>query len=115
MNNYIINPMWFYWVNLLDALHITLIVIGIIGIVVSATFAFITYGIDDDDMVKTSKRFFKFIPWFTAAFVIGLLIPPKEVIYQMMVARYISEENLTLSVDAVKNAVDYIVQAFKGI
>lgn len=116
MNNYIINPMWFYWVNLLNVLHVASIVVGSVGIIILAVFApLYLCGALDADEEKAAKRLIKFIPWFAVVIVIGLLIPPKEVMYQMMVAKYITEENLAPSVDAVKSAVDYIVQAVKGM
>lgn len=53
--NYIIDPMWFYWINVMDSIW----VISIVGIVVSVVFLIIgsiiyfgNYDYDEDDQDK---------------------------------------------------------------
>lgn len=123
MNNYIINPMWFYWLDLLSDLECAICVItGVIGVcifiilVISSTKIF--DGWNDEEKAlgkKMAKKAIKLSIIPICMIFIIVLIPSKETMYQMMIAKYITHENINLSVEAVKSAVDYIVQAFKGM
>lgn len=118
--NYIINPMWFYWVNVVDTLVVILIVLFILTVVfcvISGVFTLTTleYGADDEDH-KAAKRIFK--RCFIAAVIVGIaviLIPTKNTLIEMQIARYATYENAEITIDAIKSAVDYIVDAMKSV
>ena len=123
MNDYIINPMWFYWLDLLSDLECAICIIAgtvLVGIVVlliiSATKIFEGWDNEEKDLgKKIAKKAIKLSVIPIGLLFIVALIPSKETMYQMMIAKYITHENINLSVEAVKSAVDYIVQAFKGM
>lgn len=118
--NYIINPMWFYWVNVVDTLNLILIVLfslSLVSCVVSGVITFTTleYGADDEDH-KTAKRIFKKCFIVTAVVAVAMiLIPTKTTLLEMQIARYATYENAEITVDAIKGAVDYIVDAIKSV
>lgn len=118
--NYIINPMWFYWVNVVDTLVLFLVVLFaliLVSCIASGILAFTTleYGADDEEH-KTAKRIFKrcFIAAAVVAVVI-ILIPTKNTLLEMQIARYATYENAEITIDAIKSAVDYIVDAMKSV
>lgn len=118
--NYIINPMWFYWVNVVDTLVVILIVLFVlivVSCVISGVFTLTTleYGADDEDH-KAAKRIFKKC-FIMAAFlaVAIILIPTKNTLIEMQIARYATHENAEITIDAIKSAVDYIVDAMKSV
>lgn len=47
------------------------------------------------------------------AMIISIFIPSKETMEKMMIANYITKNNLEITVDAVKQAIDYITEALK--
>lgn len=118
--NYIINPMWFYWVNVVDTLVAALIVLSILTAVfcvISGVFTLTTleYGADDEDH-KAAKRIFKWcIVTAVIAAIAVILIPTKNTLLEMQIARYATYENAEITIDAIKSAVDYIVDAMKSV
>jgi Na+-driven multidrug efflux pump len=112
--------MWFYWVNVVDTLVVILIVLlnlAVVACVISGIIAFTTleYGDDDEDH-KAAKRIFKrcFITAVVVAIAV-ILIPTKNTLIEMQIARYATYENAEITIDAIKSAVDYIVDAMKSV
>ena len=112
---YIINPAWFYWVNVIDDLKSFIFAMEFIAGIALVCMVIIGF-VDSLFEKKTYCDVFKyFLLMFGVSSILFILIPSKETMYQMMVAQYISAENLTLSVEAVKDAVAYIVQAIAEV
>ena len=125
--NYIINPMWFYWLGVVDELRgffaMAAILVGIAEIVMGIL-ALVNYefgkgfGPDNDDM-KTAKALIKPIIICGVVLIVSLIgivfVPTKNTLIEMQVARYATYENVEWTVDAVKSAVDYIVNAIAKV
>ncbi len=118
--NYIIDPMWFYWINVMDSIW----VISIVGIVVSVVFLIIgsiiyfeNYSYDENDQdKKLGTKFLKIaIPFLIAFVLIVIFLPTKSTLIEMQIARYATVENAEWTVETVKNAVDYIIEAMKQL
>ena len=118
--NYIINPAWFYWANVADTLKvvsIVLFIISAVSLVISGIMALVNkdFGEEDNDY-KTAKRFFKLCCVVLVA--VGLLvvfIPDKKTLIEMQIARYATYENAEITIDTIKGAVDYIVEAMNQL
>lgn len=133
--NYIINPNWFYWLQLLSdsktiiAVFSALITAGLIAAIIAAC---VNYAmgyryrndIDEDGVALDSdwsdyllaKKFVKILfPITIICLIIYILIPSKETLISMMIAKYATKENLSMTVEGIKSAVDYIVNAMKEI
>ena len=115
MNDYIINPSWFYWANVLGLLQSVLFAFGCV--VISACIIGIISIIVDDWICgdKAYKKIRKALIIAGILILVACFIPSKDTMYQMMIAKYITHENLTISVDAVKDAVDYIIDQISGL
>lgn len=113
---YIINPMWFYWVNVVSAIRIIAIFIVVFG-GMALGIGFILklgnaeYGERDADY-RAGKCLVKIslVP-FIICLLLCIFLPNKETLIEMQVAKFATVENTQWTLDAIKSAVDYIVQA----
>ena len=108
--NYIINPMWFYWVNLIDSVHaislIIFIVIGVAGLVLLP----IWYS-DEVYSEEDKKQFFKLLKIYIIVEIvlalIALISPSREVLIQMQLAKYVTYENVEIAYKAIIDMQEY--------
>lgn len=104
---YIINPSWFYFVSVLECLHITCSLATF-----AAVMAILAFGLCVILGIKIDQKYFK--PAFIGL-AIGILgfvfIPDETTMIEMMVAKYATVDNAQMTLDTIKSAVDYIVQA----
>lgn len=126
--NYIINPSWFYWLGVVESMRGFMLAVFIVSIVgIGAALIIIPVDVklvqDYPDVCDFEK---KTVQFFTKAlkFAIGVCIvtvlflvfvPSKETLIEMMIAKQATYENATWTVDAVKSAVDYIIQAIQSL
>lgn len=133
--NYIINPSWFYWLQVINGLKTAFeIIAGLscFATAVLAVLALVNYftGKDYRDRVDengkpTDSDWLSFLSMTKATIVfaiislvtliISLFIPSKETLISMMIAKYATKENLGMTVDGIKSAVDYIINVMKEI
>lgn len=133
--NYIINPNWFYWLQVINGLNVAFEIIAgiaIFSVAVLAVIALVNYfaGKDfryrvDENGKPTDSDWLSFLSMrkvtiiFTiiamVSLIISIFIPSKETLISMMIAKYATKENLSITVDGIKSAVDYIVNAMKEI
>ena len=119
--NYIINPLWFYWIQLANGLKIALLVcLGFTCIFTVVSFAYFAAnydvdGFDDDDAVRWFKLMKRGIIILVILCVVSIVMPSKETLIEMQIAKYATFENAEWTLDAIKSAVDYIVEAIKSI
>ena len=126
--NYIINPSWFYWLGVVNSMRgfmlaafiVAIIVIGValIGIPVNVKLIQDYPSVSDDER-KTVRFFTKALKVAIGVCVASVLflvfVPSKETLIEMMIAKQATYENATWTVDALKSAVDYVVQAIQSL
>lgn len=126
--NYIINPSWFYWLGVVNSMRgfmlaafiVAIIVVGVALIVIPVNVKLIRDypSISDDErkVVRFFTRALKIAIGVCVASVLFLVfVPSKETLIEMMIAKQATYENATWTVDALKNAVDYVVQAIQSL
>lgn len=126
--NYIINPSWFYWLGvvhsmrgfMLTAFIVSIIIIGVALIIIPVNVKMIQdYPSISDDERKAVRFFTKAmkvaIGVCIASGLFLVFVPSKETIIEMMIAKQATYENATWTVDALKSAVDYVVQAIQSL
>lgn len=113
--NYIIDPMWFYWVNVVDWIKGVVLSIAIIATVVAFIGFVIAMANKGWDSESEHKREMKSARALTVisviAFMVSAFIPSKQTLIEMQVAKFATYENAEWTVEAIKQAVDYIVEA----
>ena len=120
MNNYIVNPSIFYWMNVLDSVRGVAAVTLLIS-VACLIIALILYFVDgvEEEEDEPTKQYRKLIFISGIVIVISILItifiPDKRTSIEMLIARTATYENAQLTVQGIKEIVDYIVQAINGI
>ena len=144
MNNYIIDPSVFYWMNVLDSVRVVLIVAGVVSLIgffsLAITHIYMRIGLckpdDPDDSSSYEARHYErnmkkyreecqkiqvLKKWVIVTGIAGVVlltaagfIPPKQVSVEMLVARTATFDNVDWTVSQVKEIIDYIVSALKG-
>lgn len=126
--NYIINPSWFYWLGVVESMRHFMIAAFIISIAANIV-AIIIIPVDmriirdfpdmSDDERKSVQFFTKVLKAAIWALVISglilLFVPSKETLIEMMIAKQATYENATWTVDTLKSAVDYVIQAIQSL
>jgi hypothetical protein len=116
--DYIIDPMWFYWLHVISGVQIFVWVLGMFAIL-GAVIAVIGWGVetefDDDRAAGWRKVCARCCIAAIPLTFIAIFIPSRETMISMMVAKYTTYSNAQLTVDAIKSAVDYIVQAMQSV
>lgn len=126
--NYIINPSWFYWLGVVETMRYFMIAAFIVSIVTIGA-ALIIIPVDVKmiqdyphmcDFEKKTVRFFtKALKVAIGVLVISglilMFVPSKETLIEMMIAKQATYENATWTLDALKSAVDYVIQAMQSL
>ena len=126
--NYIINPSWFYWLGVVNSMRgfmlvafiVAIILIGVALIVIPVNVKLIQdYPSICDDERKAVRFFTKAMKVAIGVCIVAglflVFVPSKETLVEMMIAKQATYENATWTVDALKSAVDYVVQAIQSL
>ena len=108
----LINPWIFYLIGIADALIKFFMIIGIMCIIGGCITTLVLSIEDGLKYVKTSLKVAIFGIIFTF---IGLLIPTKEVSYQMLAASLVTKDNIEYVTEAGKDLVDYIIETAERV
>lgn len=127
---YIINPMWFYWLSVVDRVCQLVRTAAILFVILSAALfiaaAFCKYAavyqnaVDEECFEYATGVKIQRIATAVAAidvimFIIYVFIPSRETLIEMQIARFTTVENAEWALDAIKSATDYIVSAIKEL
>lgn len=119
---YIINPMWFYWMQLVaSAKTVFSVLFGVSVVFLIVMIGTLMSELSDyyDPEDEDTKRIIKWTKW--VAFlclllaVILIAIPSKDTLIEMQIAKYATVENANWTIETIKSAVDYIVEAIKSM
>lgn len=121
MSGHIIDPMLFYWLDVVEEINILsavlLVAFLIVGVILCILFlADLDFngGDMDDPEVKRWIRPVKCVAVaFLASCIVSVLCPSKETLLTMQISQFATYENAELTLDTIKSAVDYIVEAMK--
>ena len=127
---YIINPMWFYWLSVVDgacgfvhALAVISLALSIVLFIVAMAFKYAAVGYNTVDEecfeyvtgVKLQRIANVVAIVAVILFITHVFIPSRETLIEMQIARLNTVENAEWALDAVKSATDYIVSAIKEL
>lgn len=119
--NYIINPSWFYWINVVNSIRNIFELFSVIFAVMAFIFfaLFLVSAIDGGTFSMScfvSKKTVK-VALTIFAFVIltYCLLPSDDTLIEMMIAKQATYDNAQWTLATLKSAVDYIVNAIKSV
>lgn len=115
MTEYIINPMWFYWVSVADGLKAFCFILPAAIYVAGIFISIIKYDNldDDDDKKKFTKTCLVIAALLAIIVIIGILIPSKETLIEMEISKHATYENSEFLMQKIKEVSDYILQNLK--
>ena len=117
--DYIINPSWFYWIEVADCIKGCAIVAAVILLCAAIVLAIVAKMDDDFDEhghanVKR-KVFIYCLVALAVCVAVIIFVPSKRTLIEMMIARKATYDNVSWTVDQIKEVVDYIITAFKDV
>ena len=118
----IINPMWFYWIDVLGNIKTWIEIMAfiffvpIIFLMVKTLPEYFenknSYRGISEESEKEYKMFFKItkrvITGVAILFLLSIAIPKEETFYKMMVAKYATSDNIDVVLEKITEGVDYI-------
>lgn len=125
MQNFIIDPKIFYWINVLDTVQIVFAGIGVTCLIAFAGCAigWIYNACEAEKGYKSNVYYMKACKrWTIVTGIIGLIlltasifIPGRTTSIEMLVAKTATFDNVNWTVQQVKEVVDYIVKALQSV
>lgn len=114
----IVSPWIFYLIDLADNVDTICLILVLLS---AASLIFFAGYYAEGCISPNCKVWESFIKWLKrdiAVLIISLLavvfIPSKETMYKMLVANYVTYENVETATDAIKDSVDYIFDKLNG-
>lgn len=114
----VISPWLFYIIDLLDKLReVAIIVFWIIVVTIFITgfIALLEGEYWEDKIIQKLKKALKLsvIPIVISS-VMYVAIPSKDMMYKMLVSKYVTYENIDKATNTIKDGVDYIFEKLDG-
>lgn len=117
--NCIVDPMWFYWINVADWIKdVTLFIaiLALVGAFIRFEIAVSDAGWDSESEHKQKMKSARVLAVIAViAFICSAFIPSKQTLIEMQVAKFATYENAEWTVETIKQAVDYIVEAIGSL
>lgn len=109
----IIDPMIFYWIDILDKSTVLPLYIILAGILVTA-FIVITGAVKDCTMEQLSKDLTNWsiliMVLFSITGLVSIFIPSKDTMYKMLIAKQVTPHNLQVTGETVDKALDKVAE-----
>ena len=119
MTEYIINPMFFYWMQVADCLRDLSMLVAIVCGVLGAALLFVLTMFDDEMEAELIERLRKVRNKFLIASlvlaVVVSVVPSKNTLIEMTIAKIATVENTRNAVEAIKEATDYVFEKIEGL
>ena len=114
----VISPWLFYVIDLLGKLREMAIIVFwiiVVTILITGFFALLEGEYWEDKIIQKLKKALKLsvIPIVISS-VMYVAIPSKDVMYKMLVSKYVTYENIDKATNTVKDGVDYIFEKLDG-
>ena len=119
--DYIINPSWFYWLQVVDSLRTAFIAtaacstIACIILWVVACYDLGWCEPDDKDYRRHKRIAIILTPVSVFAILLVVFTPSKDTLIEMQIARYATKQNVEFGVEAIKSATDYVIHAIQQL
>lgn len=115
--DYIIDPMWFYWLQVVDDGKFLSGVVGLIGGVIAAAIWLWAVGSGEvgiEEGKRVAKVAKRYAVMFCLIFIIGIFIPSKQTLIEMEIAKHATYSNVESIKEQITDAADYILDRLEG-
>lgn len=114
----VISPWLFYVIDLLDKLRKVAIIVFwiiVVTILITGFVALLEGEYWEDKIIQKLKKALKLsvIPIVISS-VMYVAIPSKDMMYKMLVSKYVTYENIDKATNTIKDGVDYIFEKLDG-
>lgn len=119
--DYVINPMWFYWLQVVASLRTVCIVIAVFNTIACIILWIVALceleycNTDDEDYRRHTRIATILIPISVFAILLGVFIPSKNTLIELQIARLATKQNVEFGIEAIKSATDYVIEAIKQL
>ena len=112
--DYIINPMWFYWLSVVNNLKVAATIFTIVtGIIVGVVL--MIFFLDDINIFKDHMILgVSVVLIFIASAIALIFIPSKQTLIEMEIAKHATYSNVESVKEQIKDAADYILDRLEG-
>jgi uncharacterized membrane protein len=118
----IVNPAIIYLINLMGSLRVGFI-IGAVIFAILTIFCAVEYEdlkeSNSNEDKQMTKKFFRaskrFLVCFVLTFILIVFVPSKDTCIEMIVASYVTPDNIDAGVEKTKETVDYIIDKIKEV
>lgn len=113
--NYIINPSWFYWVEVSNTVRVSFFAVGCVGLCISIpTLAMMISDCwEEKDKTPLRKLRKTLIILFSVMLIVAVFIPSQQTLIQMMLAKFATYENVANAYQAILDGAKYILEGLK--
>lgn len=117
--DYIINPSWFYWIEVADytkGISGGVAIILVIAVIVLAIMAKMSADFGEEKEAKCLCKVLLYcLIGLAVSIAASIFIPSKRTLIEMMIARKATYDNVSWTIEQFKEAVDYIISELKDI
>lgn len=111
----IINPMFFYWVEVADISKVMSMILCLVLVILVIFFTILMIDLNKENL--EFKRFSKMRKTFliiaVVCLIFGILIPSRDTMYKMAAASFVTKDNIEYVVEMGKDGVEYIVEVIE--
>lgn len=113
---YVINPMWFYWLQICDGLREFIIVCGVLAIVAGLTMVLIAfldggYYNRNERLTKIKKNTIRAIICGIICVIVSVVIPSSETLIKMKIAEFGTKDNVETVLQTINDKTDKLIEA----
>lgn len=110
MTGPIVDPMWFYWLQVCDSIRWFLLIASIIVISVDMLMAPALCESYGDERRKFRNIMIALFVFGLVLIMVGLMIPSKETMIQMEIARHVTYESTESVIQTITNTASYLLE-----
>lgn len=117
----IINPLWFYLIDVVDGVKVTSTFMLIVSIIALAIDSFISlFSWSEDNLEEKEKQsYFRYLKLMLKVIIpcviITIFTPGSDTIYKMIVADNITPHNIEVVGDTIEGGIDYIFEKINSL
>lgn len=117
----IINPLWFYLIDIVDNINLICMIILIIALIALCAIAICAVSDIVSDIIGEDEKqaYFKYLKTALKVIISCIIItsftPSSDTIYKMIIADNITPHNIEVVGDAVEGGIDYIFEKINSL